>query len=77
MKMVSIEAGMEVTGHTSKIAFQSWVARYNRRNEAHMILRRWGKVDLETLQAAIRFESRARAAGEGETDGGSAPCATV
>jgi len=58
MKMVPVEQGMEITGHTCKASFSGWVTRYNTRNPKHLILRRWGRVDLDTLKVAMQRESR-------------------
>jgi len=53
MKMVSIDEAMELTGHTKKRSFQGWVARYNAKYRQNVILRRRGKIDVETLREAI------------------------
>jgi hypothetical protein len=58
MQMVSLQLAMEETGHRTRQAFYQWVERYNARNPNHMILRRHGRVDAETLRKAIVRLSR-------------------
>lgn len=57
MRMVSLTEAMEITGHCKRQSFYCWVERYNRRNPGHLIFRRRGKVDRETLIAALVRES--------------------
>ena len=58
MRMISLPVAMEISGHDKRQSFYCWVDRYNKRNPGHIIFRRYGKVDQDTLIEALKRESR-------------------
>lgn len=61
MKFVPLLNALSITGHDTVSGLDQWIRRYNRANPGTPVLRISGKVDTETLRAALRHYATSRA----------------
>ena len=64
MKLIKLEDAARIACRPSAQALTKWIARYNHRHPEKLIRRLHGRVELESLLAAIENELESRATKE-------------